>query len=426
MGRAVLMICYYYPPLVDVGARRSVGFATNLRELGWSPQVLCVKNPDTSFCILGNESPPLEIPVDYVRSIFNPFQSLGKLHGVVNRIVQFVWGKTLKKNYFREFFCLPDHFIGWIPGALWRGHHIIRKQHIDVVYVSCEPFSAAVIGVFLKKINKKKLVIDFRDPFTVENVRFAQNTAIRKKILKKIEKWILRNTDAFIVTSEEARNQYIREYSWIIKKIYTVHNGVDFSAKQMQMLKVPKYKKFTIIYAGLYFYTQNEWDPEFVFQALELLNTLGCIDPNTFQFLFFGEGYQGIAAISERFGLQDYIYAYPRINYEELAQKIRSSHLQLLRTRELAIPAKFFDGIVHNVPFLATIPEGETAELVRKYSPSSYVIPEQKPQPVADAILDAIKKYKQKEIENNAIDIFLNEFSRKQLTKKFMHICERL
>ena len=41
--KRVLMLCYYYPPLASAGTQRSVGFTRWLREYGWVPVVLTVK-----------------------------------------------------------------------------------------------------------------------------------------------------------------------------------------------------------------------------------------------------------------------------------------------------------------------------------------------------------------------------------------------
>lgn len=425
MSRKVLMICYYYPPLLDVAVRRSVGFAVNLKKFGWTPYVLSVKNPDKSVCVLGDEQPPPDISVSYERSIFHLFQFFGQVHGFINRILN-LFRVNLRKNYFREYLCIPDHFIGWIPGSFIAGIKLIRRHKLETIYVSCRPFSAGITGILLKKYTGKPLVLDFRDPFTVEKVKFNQSTKFRKYILKKIEKWMLSKADIFIVTSEETRNAYINCYPWIEEKSYTIHNGVDLPNINKDFPLANKNTKFTIIYAGLYFYTQHEWDPEFFFNALNLLKQDDTLDSTNFQFIFYGEGYKGIQEISEKFKIHDLVYSYARIPYQELIPKILSSHLQLLRTRELAIPAKLFDGIYLNVPFLATIPEGETASLIRKYSPSSYIITEQKPEPVADAIQDAMKRYENNDIFDNYIQKFENKFSREKLTKKLIKILETL
>ena len=44
----ILMICYYFPPLTDVGSKRSIAYAKYFKKYGWNPVVLSVKNPDRS------------------------------------------------------------------------------------------------------------------------------------------------------------------------------------------------------------------------------------------------------------------------------------------------------------------------------------------------------------------------------------------
>lgn len=95
----VLMVCYYYPPLADVGCKRSVAFSKYFAKYGWSPLVLSVKNPDKYYCRLGDELPPEGISVEYVRSVFNPYRLLGIMNGVLTRLLK-PFKIKLTRNYF--------------------------------------------------------------------------------------------------------------------------------------------------------------------------------------------------------------------------------------------------------------------------------------------------------------------------------------
>jgi hypothetical protein len=160
------MICYYYPPLLDVGCRRSVAFSKFMKNHGWQPFVLSVKNPDKTFCQLGQEPPPANIPVVYTRSLFNTYWMFGKINGMLSRLLSF-FDIHLKRNYLHDIFSVPDIFVGWIPGAVFSGYRLIKKNQIDCIYVSCSPFSSAIAGIVLKKLTRKILIVDFRDPFSV-------------------------------------------------------------------------------------------------------------------------------------------------------------------------------------------------------------------------------------------------------------------
>lgn len=422
MNKTILMICYYYPPLTDVGCKRSVAFSRYFKKYGLNPYVLSVKNPDTTYCSLGKDKPPSEIPVQYTYSVLNGYKFFGKLNGLLSRFAG-LFGKEIKRNYFYDIFCIPDIFCGWIPFTVIKGIWAIREHNIDIIYVSCPPFSSGIIGVLLKLITKKPLILDFRDPFAVERLRFFRLPGFTQKIKRRIEKWFVKKTDILVVTTEITKKSYIAQYPQVRDKIFAVHNGFD--TEHFPLKSSLKYPKFTITYAGLYFYDIYEWDAEFFFEALSILKKKEKINKNNFQFLFYGEGKDQINQIARACGVEDIVIANSRVPYKKIVDIISRSHLQLLRNRELVIPSKLYDGIAFNVPFLATIPNGEAEQIIKKYSPSSYVVTRQSAKEVAAAILDAIEKYKKHEIKDNLVKEFMELFSREFLTIKLMKIITR-
>ncbi len=73
---------------------------------------------------------------------------------------------------------------------------------------------------------------------------------------------------------------------------------------------------------------------------------------------------------------------------------------------------------------MATIPAGEVEGIIRKYSPSSYIITDESADKVAGAIADAMAMYEKGKIKDNRIREFLEEFSREALAVKLMTIVE--
>ena len=419
--RNILMVCYYYPPLVDVGSKRSVAFSKYFQEYGWKPVVLSVKNPDRTYCSIGNDEPPPGVHTEYSYSILNMYKFLGKLNGLCSRILKFV-GIELRRNYFYDIFCIPDIFWGWVPLTTIIGLRIIKRYDIDVIYVSCSPFSAALVGICLKLITRKPLIIDFRDVYAleIESIKYVPTRfAFRKKIDSWIEDKILKWADLFIVTTEEMNASYVNSYGHISDKIFTVHNGFESEAPY---IKTPalKYSKFTIVYAGN-FYSETV-GRELFFEALALLQDKGKIDKSNFQFRYYGAGSEYIRAISKDFHVENIVTANPDIPHEKLVAVIKRAHIQLLRIIKPMISTKLFEGIALNIPLLAIIPTGEVEEIIKKYSPSAYVITDQSSDKIADAILDAMDKYEKNEIQDNNVSDFLENFSRENLTLKFMKI----
>jgi hypothetical protein len=155
-----------------------------------------------------------------------------------------------------------------------------------------------------------------------------------------------------------------------------------------------------------------------------LLKSQGEINRNNFQFLFYGEDKNEIRRIAEEFKIEDLVLVSSRIPYRDTLTVLSKSHLLLLRIVKLMISTKLFEGISLNIPFLATIPSGEAEDIIKKYSPSSYIVTEESAEKVADSILDAMSKYKHNRIQNNHIREFLDNFSRETLTLKLINIIE--
>jgi len=432
MEKSVLMICYYYPPLADVGSKRSIAFSKYFKKNGWMPFVISVKNPDKAFCSIGADKPPEGIIAEYTYSLFNPYKYLAFMNGVLSKLLMLV-GINTERNYLVDFFCIPDIFLAWVPFTAFKGTMILKKYNIDCIYVSCPPFSSAIIGIILKLLTGRPLLLDFRDPYALKrnpSINLKKKTilhkivALRKALDQSIAKYLFKKTDIFVVTSEEAQSAYIEQYPIVQNKIHTVYNG--FEPDYLPKKRTHKFRKFTVVYAGeFYSYSpQTRIYTKIFFEALLLLKKEGEINKNNFQFLFYGEGKSAIEEIANEYSIIDLVNANLRVSYEEIIEVILKSHLQLLRIIKLMISTKLFEGIALNLPFLATIPAGEVEAIIKKYSPSSYIITDESAENVAEAILDAMAKYNDNAIINNRVEEFLEDFSRENLTKQLMTLIE--
>jgi glycosyltransferase involved in cell wall biosynthesis len=418
-GSRMLMLCYYFPPLLDVGCKRSVAFAKYLKKYGWYPHVLSVRNPDRHFCRLGCDQPPPGVPTFYVRSLFSLYWLFGKINGFLCRLLK-VCGIQMQRNYLHDLFSIPDLFVGWVPGAILKGYAIIKKHNIDYIYVSCSPFSSALAGMALKKLTGRPLVVDFRDPMAVNVPDTLAVPAFRRKINLAIERRIIENADIFLVTTEELRRGYLEQYPEIESKIFTIYNGFDHEATPAGSPE--KFDKFTIVYGGnMYFEAIRS---RAFFDALAQLREEGRINSENFQFLYFGEAHRVIDQIAAESAISDLVQSLPPISHGEMLKVFSRSQLQLLRIIKPMISTKLFEGIALNLPFLATIPQGEVADILARYSPSSQVVPEDSPQEIGAAIVAAMTAYRQGAIQDNLVAQFLESFSREEMTRKLERVIE--
>ncbi|RPI77989.1 MAG: hypothetical protein EHM45_07190 [Desulfobacteraceae bacterium] len=419
-NKKILMICHYYPPLADVGSKRSVAFSKYFRKYGWTPYVLSIKNPDKNFCIIGNESPAPETHCEYTYSIFNSFTLFGKINGLLTRMSRWV-GIEIKRNYFYDFFCIPDLFLGWLPFTAFHAYKMIRKYNIDLIYSSCPPFSSALIGLILKGITKKPLIIDFREAYALRFKSLSwlyKKPYIRKIIDRKIEEMLLKNCNLFVIVTEDLRKLYIKQYPQYKEKMFTVYNGFDNNTSP-GLKKELKYEKFTIFYAGRFFY---ETDPIPFFKALSSLKIQKKINSNHFQFLYYGKEWRLIQFISKKYHIDDIVISQPQTTYSKVLESMSKSHIGLLRNMQWAIPVKLFDGILLDLPFLATIPVGEAEDMLKKYSPNSYIVREESVDEISRAILDAMSAHINGRKTSRDITEFMKKYSMENLTVQLMKI----
>lgn len=413
------MICYYFPPLLDVGCKRSVAFAKYLKRHGWEPHVLSVRNPDQHYCSVGSESPPEGIPTSYTLSLFNLYFIFGKLNGLITKICS-PFGIQIKRNYLHDLFSIPDLFLGWIPGAVFKGFSIIKKEKIDYIYISCTPYSSAFAGIALKKLTGKPLIIDFRDPFHINDPDIFGLPAFREKINIRLERRIIKAADVFIVNTEEVRQGYISEYPEIAHKTITIHNGFDH--QMLSSGQPEKFEKFTVVYGGNMYFEAIKSNS--FFEAIARLKESGLIKRENFQFLYFGSAHKEVNNIAEKLNITDLIQVSSYIPHAEMLNVLMKSHLQLLRIIKPMISTKLFEGIALNLPFLATIPPGEVADIIARYSPSSHVVHEDSPQAIGKAIMAAMNDYHLGTVENNLVTQFLANFSREKMTIKLEQAIE--
>jgi len=421
--KKILMISYYFPPLVDVGSLRALGFSQNLYNFGWEPYVLSVKNPDKSYCLIGNITPPKNVKTFYIRSLFNLSKLTSRADNLLRRFAR-PFNKDWKRNIIQDLFCIPDIFIGWILPTIIKGLQIIDKHNIDVIYVSCKPFSPAITGVILKKLRNKPLILDFRDPISFPSIMFSNiiSRNFTQRVIQKIEKYVLKNTDKLIVTADRIKREYLSIYPFLNGTVHTIYNGYF---KNYPIKESNEFEKFTILYTGNFY---NDLAPsDLFFQSLQKVITKKLILKNEIQFFYLGHTRRKnnwLQRKAEQYGLQDVMSNLGQVSRKESMRNIYRSSMLLLRIVPPMISTKLYEGLATGIPILATINEGEVANLIRRYSKNSYIVTSNNVDDVVNAIKDAYNKWKIGELKKQQNKEFLQEFNKKALTKQFAQILD--
>ncbi len=231
--KRLLFVTYYFPPSGGPGVQRGLNFVKYLPEFGWQPTVLTVRPESASWPDPDPDS-VADIPEGtrvertgswdpyawYARLLGRKKQdviSVGFIgeHGAVSRRRFARW---IRANLF-----LPDARVGWVPFAAARARRLMRQKY-DAVLTTGPPHSTHFAGLALQRTHGMPWLTDFRDPWT--GIYFHSDlpmTAPARALDAFLERWVLRNTDGFVVENVSAQRRFAqRGYASEV-----IENGFD-------------------------------------------------------------------------------------------------------------------------------------------------------------------------------------------------------
>ena len=379
--------------------------------------MLSVKNPDKGYCSLGRDKPPRGVKAFYTWSIINLSQIIGKLNGLLFMAFK-LFGKRLNTNVVANLFGIPDILIGWIPLTIYKGIKLIRKYKIDIIYVSCKPFSSAIIGAFLKIVTRKPLVVDLRDPTIALPFYYGHDSISFRfyvNVTKAIEKFILKKVDKLIFVSRTTEERYLSAYPFLNGKTSHIYNG--FFSELYPKAKIKPFDTFTITYVGNYYTTYM--DSELLFQALQKIISRMTIPRSDIRFLYLGDGTNWFKSIREKYSLSDVVNCPGRVSRQKSIETLFKSSVIYLRIVEDMISTKLYEGLSTGNPLLAAISNKEVIEIIKKYSPQSIITKPHDIDQLAEAIEILYNQWKQGKLHRRVNNEYLKRFDKQFLTKEF-------
>ncbi len=307
--KKVLIIAYYFPPLGGGGVQRPLKFCKYLPEFGWQPVVLTAKNgvgPVYDQTLLDELNTYKDVKVyrtfsfelgaikkilklriselaNYLknrifkrqcrtqnaprREIFERFKGSDIRQSVNPSILQSI-NSALKKVFdfcydtlfkFQKICCIPDDKILWAVPSLFSALCIIKKEKPDLIFVTVPPYSSFMLGVLLKIFSGKKLLVDYRDPWTLPYNKKLSDTII--------ENWCLKNTKNLVYAVPKIFDwiQELFNKSLTMNNINhrLIYNGFDET--DYEKISAVEFDKFTLISGGDLYGEENIY----FFQFLE-------------------------------------------------------------------------------------------------------------------------------------------------------------
>jgi len=387
--KSILIISFLHASKKHAGAIRTQRFARYLPVFGWRPFII-------------TKQPLNETEGGKIDKVENTFYA------------PFI---PLNKPFRLEVFT-------WIPFMVAEAKRLIRKHQVAVVLISCPPFHQAMAGILLKKLFDVKLVIDYRDAWSL-NPYYQSLDWLHQCILagdKIMEKFLLRQTDLLIVTHQTMKDRYLERFDFLRNRIEVVYNGYD--PEGIGIDQDGLFPQFTILHLGDFYVKQKTRAPGLFLQALQKFICQENIAPGRLRVLFVGERYEEVEKTISSLGLSPYVSCLDRVPHDVAMKYLNKSHVLLLIETGDVMTTKVFEYLATGKPILALIKEGEIRKLIEKFSKHSYILTNPDLDRFMTAIEDCYKNYSRNRYEPD--ESFIALYNRKNQTKELAVCLNRL
>ncbi|MGB2867925.1 MAG: hypothetical protein WBD36_05705, partial [Bacteroidota bacterium] len=333
--KKVLIVTYYFPPSGGPGVQRVLKFVKYLPQFGWEPVVLTVQDGDFPA---RDESLLQEIPGNvhvYRTKIFEPYRIYRKLTGKapgaavdVENIPKPGEKKSLAESaaeIIRGTFFIPDARIGWFPYAVPQGIQIIKNEHIDAIYSSSPPYTAAVVARELHRKTGLPWIAGFRDPWTG-----FLSTPDRWLFPRKIDEYLERSVaeDANLIEAAWVGiNADFQEKYPHINRLKFLHLPNGFDSEDYPEFDGKPNERFTVTYTGSMYGKRN---PETLLRAVKELIEEKKVDPSKVRLKFIGRFGGDVRAMFSEFPSEDVVEVVGYVPHGESIRELLAADALLL------------------------------------------------------------------------------------------------
>lgn len=384
-----LFISYYFPPSGGGGVKRPTKFVKYLHMHHWRVTGFTV--PVDSYFLLDDKfihELPRDTEIVRVRTLISKKQTdqfrIKSLKGtdVTSENIKGLKNKILWK--IRDWFCIPDVQIGWIPFALPVAIRTIKRKKIDVIYTKCPPYSVLLLGALIKFFTRVPWVIDLADPWTTATYTYFPNPTL-KRVNEWLEKMVFKYADCIVTVTDGIVADYQLKYPRLnFNKFHVIPNGFDVD--DHKMIEVAMSTKFTISHTGRIDLAGR--DPRNFLEACKRFIQLRPESRDHLHIVFVGGGGDYWQQIVNEKGLADLTTFTGNVSHEKCLTYQASSDLLLLigGGSKYEQTGKIFEYLVADKPILALIRSDAPAAQIISETNSGLVIPEDDIQKIVDAI----------------------------------------
>jgi glycosyltransferase involved in cell wall biosynthesis len=427
--KRVLMLAYYFPPSKAAGTFRTLRFVRDLPACGWSPSVLTVRAGD----YLQNElDPALVAKVPATTTVYRA--AAPPFHRWYKRGVEA--GKSLLRGNrhpaarpgdlskgtvpagsapmsaappmksaearpsFRSpldlayMFCrTPDIDAGWYVPALLRGLWAVARTRPHVLYATGGPWTTFVVARDLARCTRLPLVLDYRDPWTL-NPAVVRSGNVFEKLALGFERTVVRRAGGIVANTDVLRETLVRAHGEPIgRKTVVIHNSYD--AADFTSPPPPQEDVFTLSYVGAMY---DAHSPEPFLHAVARLAGERPDVRARLRVRLVGAGAARVAQRARELEIADVVVVQEAVPHAEAVRLQRAAHALLLfltvpSDHSTFVPSKLFEYIAANRPILAVTRGGALDRLLRGREITPWIFAPEDIIGIAHGILNLFERY---------------------------------
>jgi glycosyltransferase involved in cell wall biosynthesis len=426
--RRYCFVAYYFPPWGGAAAQWSIKLVKYLARAGWTGSVVTVLESapwlvdeaaarDLPSGIHVRRAANIDLPARLLKDRVRTAESLerhagGRRSALRHSLVRFL--RHLYDNYY-----ILEGQLPWLLTATIAGWPAARRS--DVILATIRPPSAALVGVLLKWLTRRPLVLDYRDFWT-------QTTTVRTGGLRRAtEEWLeraaLATADHVVAGSQGVADVLQQKFPHIAGKTSPLPLGFDPEDAATPGEGTPG--SVSIVYAGSFFTSRN---PDVFLRGLRVAIDREPALARTVRADFYGFfGGPGNNALIDELRLRDIVTVHGFVERRVALEAMRKADWLLLIIETLpswngigyftgAYTSKLFEYLAAGRPILALVPPSSAADVIRE-SRAGVVVANDDPEAVA-TVISAIAKGTYQGMSRDRDAAFIREFGMDRIAER--------
>ena len=440
----VLIVSYSFHPSNEIGARRTTALARYLAEQGI--RVVVVSAFGDQPMEPGSQPFPGVIAVPVKRPRRRLLELLIRLKRVVRRRrngqprAEVVPGASsadtplqrrslrarLHEWYFRVIYLVDEH-KGWSWRAARAAVGAGRKYGAALLVVSAPPSSTLLAATWAARRLRVGCVVDLRDPWTDSLVADHPERVIELKLLRALERWVMRHSVAVTSTSATVATLLLTRHPNLAKRMHVVRNGYDGEIAPPLMRTGGR---LSILFAGELYVRRSPYP---LLAALENLLARPDVDAGRVRLTFMGAKDGRFTDESLRGWMQGkrcaaVVRLLPPQPAQAVAQEVAQATvlLNLAQQQHLHVPAKTFEQLAKGREVLLICEDDcETARIVSGIS-GVIQVDQRDPDALVAALADLYRRHVTEGVASVPAPEDVARFSRAPSNERFLALLTSL